>query len=141
MTGRVELVAQLNPSWRIVVATLNRYQSWALERLEGDVWTFQTATSGAMLRWLTPTWCGPIDGVAAAILAQLPKRPAPLERLRRRACAPSESHGTTGSHDRPGSAGTADRAGAPASRPFDGDVIAQYWRFHHGVTVSREPVA
>jgi hypothetical protein len=162
MTGlrSANIAVQLNPSWRIVVAVPNRCRSWALERLDGDVWKFQTSASGEMLRRLVPAWCGPIDADAAAILAQLPRRPTPLERPRKRKPrSPTIAAAVQAGPAAPIADAVqeppdrAEQAGGALALEEQGiyskpqamrrdqvdDGLAAYWKFHHGIDLRREP--
>jgi hypothetical protein len=76
MSEAVELVAQINTEWRVVLipAQGRTTPAWSLERLAGDAWQGQGfIRSARMLRWLA-AGCGPIDEAAAAILEALPPR-------------------------------------------------------------------
>jgi hypothetical protein len=78
MSEAVDIVAQLNASWRIIVALDQvtwRRRSWVLQQLVEDVWCDRAAArTGETLRSIALARAGSVDADAAAILDALPPR-------------------------------------------------------------------
>lgn len=78
MSEAVELIAQINASWRVVVVCGGKWgpRAWLVEHLIDGAWRGHIAAtrSPAMLREMVQAWAGHIEADAAAILAALPAR-------------------------------------------------------------------
>ncbi|MET4752556.1 hypothetical protein [Bradyrhizobium sp. RT11b] len=75
----VELVTDLNSDWRVVtlpIAPWRRAKVWSLQqRVAGDFWEGRgLARTADKLRELIRGRAGPVDPLAAAVLAALPVR-------------------------------------------------------------------
>jgi hypothetical protein len=77
MSENVELVAQINAGWRIIVVPRDgrTQRSWEIQYLRSDGWHGRARTCAAsMLAQFVLGWAGPVDVDAAATIAALPAR-------------------------------------------------------------------